>query len=109
VIRNRLIELRERRAQLVEHARAEREQLAALVSRTEAQLSWIDAAHTLLDEARRHPLIVVAGAALLIAIRPRRALKLLAAGWSLWQLFQRLLRWVLVFAPLVERAAGRRP
>ena len=30
MIRNRLIELRERRAQLVEHARAERERLAAM-------------------------------------------------------------------------------
>lgn len=108
-MRNRLIELRERRARLVEQARAERERLAALVSRTEAQFSWMDAVHSLLDEARRHPAVVVIGAALLIAIRPRRALKLLAAGWSLWQLYQRLQRWLLLVASFAQGAAGRQP
>ena len=108
MIRNRLIELRERRAQLVEHARTERERFAALISRTEAGLSWIDSLYGLLDEARRQPLVVAAGVALLIAIGRRRILKLLATGWSLWMLYQRLRHWVLLVAPLVA-AAARRP
>lgn len=97
--RTRLIVLRERRARLVERAHAERERLAAFVSRAEAAYSWIDLGRRLLDGARRQPLIVAAGAALLVALRPRRALKLLASGWSLWQLYRRARRWWLRFVP----------
>jgi len=109
VTRNRLIVLRERRAQLVERARVQREHLGGLVSRAERALSWIEAGRRALDEARRRPLVVLAGVALLVAIRPRRAFKLLATGWSLWQLYQRLRHdWRLV-APLAAGVAARRP
>ena len=90
--------LGERRARLVERAHGERERLAALLPRAEAAYSWVKVGRRLLDEARRQPLVVVAGAALLFALRPRRALKLLASGWSLWQLYRRARRWWLRFA-----------
>ena len=91
--RNRLIGLRERRAHLVERAHGERERLAALLSRADRVFSWLVVGRRVLDEARRQPLIVVAGVALLVAMRPRRVLKLLASGWSLWQLYRRARRW----------------
>ena len=105
--RVRLIVLRERRARLVERARGERERLAALLSRAEAAYSWIEVGRRVLDEARRQPLIVVAGAALLVALRPRRAVKLVASGWSLWQLYRRAQRWWERIAPPAHKPAGR--
>jgi hypothetical protein len=108
-MRNRLIGLRERRAQLVERARAERERLGVLVSRAEQALSWIEAGRRAFDEARRRPLVVLACAALLAAMRPRRALKLLASGWSLWQLYRRLRGGWRLAAPLVASVAAHRP
>lgn len=105
----RLIELRERRAHLVERARGERERLAALLSRADPALSWLAAGRRLLDEARRRPLIVLAAVALLVALRPRRVLKLLASGWSLWQIYRRAQRWWALAAPAAVGAAARRP
>ena len=107
--RNRLIELRERRARLVERARGEREHLAALLSRVDRVFSWLKMGRRALDEARRQPLIVVASVALLVALRPRRVLKLLASGWSLWQLYRRLRRWWSFAAPIAARVAARQP
>lgn len=89
----RLIELRERRAHLVERAQGERERLAAVLSRVDPVLSWLELGRRALEEARRRPLVVLAGVALLVALRPRRALKLLASGWSLWQIYRRARRW----------------
>lgn len=104
-----MIVLRERRARLVVRARGERERLAALLSRAEAAFRWIEVGRRVLEGARRQPLIVVAGAALLFALRPRRAVKLLASGWSLWQLYRRARRWWLRIASLPEGAGQRAP
>ena len=104
----RLIELRERRAHLVERAQGERERLAALLSRADPVLSWLEVGRRVLDEARRRPLIVLAGVALLVALRPRRALKLLASGWSLWRIYRRARRWWALAAPIAAGAAARR-
>ncbi len=104
--RNRLLELRERRARLAERAQAERERLAALLSRADPVFAWIDLARRVADEARRQPLLVLAGAAVLLALRPRRTLKLLASGWSLWQLYRRARRWWLRLAPAGAPSRG---
>lgn len=106
--RERLIQLAERRARLVERAQAERESLAALVERTDEAASWLGTARNLLQELGRQPLIVVAGAAFLIALRPRRALGWLAKGWSLWRLYRGARRWWLRFAAAADAPAGSR-
>ena len=96
--RERLLVLAERRARLVERARAERESVAALVARADDAASWLATGRRLLDELRRQPLIVALGAASLIALRPRRALTWLARGWSLWRLYRGARRWWLRIA-----------
>lgn len=92
-MRARLIRLAERRAQLLQRARAEREHLAALVARGDGALGWLDAGRRMLQELGRRPLIVVAAVALLVALRPRRTLKWLASGWSLWRLYRQASGW----------------
>ncbi|MGH8676598.1 MAG: YqjK family protein, partial [Burkholderiales bacterium] len=74
--RDRLIALGQHRARLVERARVEREHFDALVARIESALSWVDVVQNGLGEVRRHPLLLLAGVALLVALRPRRAMKL---------------------------------
>ena len=93
MMRARLIALAERRAQLQLRAQSEREREAALVTRGDAALAWVDKGRRMLQELGRRPLIVVAAVALLVALRPRRALKWLASGWSLWRLYRQGILW----------------
>jgi len=92
-MRARLIALRERRARLLERAAAEREQLAAWAGRSDALSDWAQVAQRLYREAVNQPLWIVAAVALLAVMRPRRTLKLLVSGWSLWRLYRRARRW----------------
>lgn len=107
MMRERLIRLAERRARLAERAQAERESLAALIERADDAASWLGIARNLLQELGRRPLIVVAGAAFLIALRPRRALGWLAKGWSLWRLYRGARRWWLRLAAAGAPAGTR--
>ena len=91
--RARLIRLAERRALLVERARAERERMDAFVARTDDADAVFAAGRRVLQELARHPLIVIGGAALLIALRPRRALNWILQGWSLWRFYRSARRW----------------
>ena len=86
--RARLLELAARRARLQEQARAEREKLAALLGRADEASALVQRVRRLLAETGRQPLLVVAGAAFFIALRPRRAFKWLARGWTLWRLYR---------------------
>ena len=92
-MRARLIALAERRARLAQRAQGEREQLAALLTRADGALARVDSGRRMLQALARRPLIVVAAVALLVALRPRRALKWLASGWSLWRLYRQASRW----------------
>jgi len=105
VTRARLIALTQQRTRLVGRARVEREHLGAVAARIESKLWWVDAAHNGVDRVRRHPLLLVAGIALLVVLRPRGAVKLLASSWSLWQLYKRARRLWTVAAALVAGAA----
>ena len=91
-MRQQLLALAERRARLAARAQAERETLVALLAPADAAaafaVSLIRTARGVLEQAGRHPLTVVAGVALLAALRPRRALTWLARGWSLWRLYR---------------------
>ena len=93
MMRARLIALAERRALLLHRAQSERENVAALVTRADAALAWVDKGRRVLQELGRHPLIIVAAVALVVGLRPRRALKWLASGWSLWRLYRQARLW----------------
>ena len=93
MMRARLIALAERRAQLQLRAQSERESVALLVTRADGALAWVDKGRRMLQELGRRPLIIVAAVALLVALRPRRALKWLASGWSLWRLYRQAILW----------------
>lgn len=96
--RARLLVLAERRARLMARAQAERERLAGFVAQADEAASWIGTGRRLLEELGRRPLLVAAGAAFLIALRPRRAFGWLAKGWSLWRLYRGAQRWWLRLA-----------
>jgi len=101
-MRERLLVLAERRARLAARAQSERESMAALIARTDVAaslaVSVFHAARRVLEQGQRHPLIVVAGVALLAALRPRRAITWIARGWSLWRLYRGARGWWLRFA-----------
>ncbi len=88
-MRERLIVLRERRARLLARAASEREALGAFVDRTDTAGRWMETAARLLSEAKQHPAWIAAGAAFLLALRPKRALGWVAKGWTLYQLYRR--------------------
>ena len=68
-MRERLLALAERRAHLAARAQSERESMAALIARTDVAaslaVSVFHAARRVLEQGQRHPLVVVAGVALL--------------------------------------------
>ena len=101
-MRERLLVLAERRARLAARAQSERESMAALIARTDTvaslAVSLLRVARRVLEQGQRHPLIVVAGVALLAALRPRRAISWIARGWSLWRLYRGARGWWLRFS-----------
>ena len=109
MIRARLVELRERQVLLAARAQLEREELAIRLERADAALVWLARGRDLVAEVRRRPLLLAAAVLLVMAWRPRRVLKLLASGWSLWRLYRRAQRWWERIAPLAGNAAGGRP
>jgi len=112
VIRNHLISLAARRARLAANAQSERDALAeALAPADRAAVvasSLLAAARRAAGEARKHPGFVVAGVALLVALRPRGVLAWLARGWSLWRLYRGAQRWWDRFDALGAPTGGRR-
>ncbi|MSQ64212.1 MAG: hypothetical protein EXR33_10355 [Betaproteobacteria bacterium] len=84
MMRERLLALAEQRARLVARAQAERVTLNALLAPADAAASLaasvVRVARGLLDQAARYPLGVVAGMALLVALRPKRAITWLSRG-----------------------------
>ena len=93
-MRERLIALHERRGRLLSRAAAERESLAAAIARIEIAERWIDAGASFVRRAGIRPLWAVGAIAFLIGLRPRRALKWAASGWSLWRLWRRARPWL---------------
>jgi hypothetical protein len=103
VTRERLIAWRERRAALLAQADAEREALAAVLARTDVAAHWLEAGIAAGAELRRHPAWIGAGAALLFVLRPKRVLKWLASGWSLWRVYRGARAWLYRAAPEAAR------
>ncbi len=85
MIREKLIALRERRALLVSRAEQQREGVIAIVERAEVAMAWFDRARAFGRKLRANPLWIVAGVAVLVALQPRKMLKLFATAYSLWR------------------------
>jgi hypothetical protein len=97
-MRRRLIALAEERTLLRQRAAEERDVIDGFLGRGDDAAAIGLRVHGLLEELRRRPLWVAAGAAFLIALRPRRALSWLAKGWSAWRLYRGAARWLAGFA-----------
>jgi hypothetical protein len=110
MMREHLLGLAEKRAHLVARVQSERATLNALLAPADAAASLaasvVRVARGLLDQAARYPLVVVAGVALLAALRPRRAVSWLTRGWSLWRLYRGARGWWLRFATPDTANAG---
>jgi len=89
MMRARLLALHARRGELTSRAAVERDRMAGLLDRTDAAGVWLNAASRLGAEAGRHPLLLVAVAAFVFALRPQRILGWLLRGWSLYQIYKR--------------------
>lgn len=96
-MRERLLALAEKRARLTAQAQSERETLARFAAPVDgaatAAAGLLRAARRAAEEARRHPAFIVAAVAILVVLRPRRAVKWLARGWSAWRLYRGALGW----------------
>ena len=90
MIRERLLAVRERRARLIAKAEGEREAVLATVKRVEAAAAWVDRGRALLRSAREHMVWIAGGVALLVALRPRKALALVLKAYSLWRSWRTL-------------------
>jgi hypothetical protein len=110
MMREHLLQLAEHRTRLVARAQAERASLNALLAPADAAgalaASVLRVARDVVEIAGRHPLSVVAGMALLVALRPKRAVIWLSRGWSAWRLYRGARGWWLRFsAPEAPRQA----
>jgi hypothetical protein len=82
----RLSELAQRRAELVAHSASQRAELAEICHVWRVPMAIVDQGVTAWRFLRVHPgLLVGLGVAFAVA-RPRRALKWLGRGWTLWRL-----------------------
>jgi len=92
MMRERLLALAEHRTRLALRAESERAELSAMLAPADAAAalaaSVARVASGLAEQAARYPWIVVAGVALLAALRPRRAMSWLTRGYSMWRLYR---------------------
>jgi len=84
-----MMSLHAQRGLLLARSAAEREHVALVLDRADAASAWIRTVAQLGAEAARYPLVLTAAAAVLIALRPRRALSWLMKGWSLYLVYKR--------------------
>jgi len=88
-----LTELAGRRARLQEKSAAQRRELGAHMSATEARFSGVDRGLVKVSSwLRKPPLLLAGGAALLVGVGPRRALHLAGKAVLLITTARRLLR-----------------
>lgn len=101
--RERLIALRERRAELIARADSEREAIAGMLARSDAAARWLEVGAGAIAELRRHPVWIAGSVALLFVLRPKRVLKWVASGWSLWRVYRGARAWLYRAAPAARQ------
>lgn len=84
-VEQRLIELARRRAELVAHCAEQRTELAEICHVWRVPMVIVDQGVTAWRSLRGHPALLVGLGVAFAVARPRRALKWLGRGWSLWR------------------------
>ena len=86
----KLTRLAERRERLIAQAAAQRMALAQSIEPWRVPLARVDQGLAALRYVRNHPVWIVGGAALLVALRPSRVGRWLQLGWVAWRIRHRL-------------------
>lgn len=89
---NKLAQLAARRQQLVALSAAQRSTLAYDLEPWRARLALVDQGVAAIRYVRRHPVLMMGGALVVAALRPRRIGKWLQRGLLMWQIGRRLRR-----------------
>jgi hypothetical protein len=84
-VNSRLIQLRERRARLLERAARQREELAGCVAALGTPIAIADRGIAIVRYIRARPGLVTAAAAIVMVLRPRRSFGWARRGFALWQ------------------------
>ena len=103
-MRERLIALHERRGQLIARAESERGEVFSLVDRADHLALWFDRARSIGHRVRANPVWLAIGVALIVALRPRKAFRLVATGYSLWRGWRKLRATIDQLVPTPARA-----
>ncbi len=85
MIRERLLGVRERRAQLVERIATQRGEVFRIVEKLDRAAGWLDRVRSIGRRVLAHPLLIAGGVVLLVALRPRKVGRLLVTAYSLWR------------------------
>ncbi|HEX5363607.1 MAG TPA: YqjK-like family protein [Gallionella sp.] len=81
---DRILELRQRRGELLARIAVQRGQLIEMSARCEGPLAWVDQGMAVVRFLRAKPLLV-AGVAALLVIRRRGVMGLVRTGWKMWK------------------------
>jgi len=107
--RAQLIRLTERRVRLTQHAQAEREVLAKVITRSDEAAVVLQRVRSVALKiqalVREQPWIAAVAVAFLVALRPRRAFGWLMRGWGAWRMYRSALRWWQQFSARSSSAA----
>jgi hypothetical protein len=86
----RLEEIRSRRAQLVQRAARQRDDIARTLQSLSLPVAVIDRSIALWAYLKSRPALLAVSVILVLALRPRRTFKLIPAALALWQVYRRL-------------------
>lgn len=87
---SRLIELAERREQLVARIALQRIELSGHLAPWKGVCAVADKGMDAVRFVRRHPAWMAGAAAFVLALRPRKALAWMRRGWTAWKLIRNL-------------------
>jgi hypothetical protein len=80
--------LARRKEALIARSQAQRTALAVGGRVLVRPMALVDRGLSMVDYVKERPLLLLAGAAVAAAVRPRRAFGLLGRGWMLWRAVQ---------------------
>lgn len=88
---NKLQQLAERRARLIQESASQRAQLTASIEVWREPLALADTCITAVGILKRHPVLLATGSAILLKLlRPSRIGKWMSRGWVAWKLLRKL-------------------
>lgn len=87
-VEQRLVELSQRRAELVARSAAQRAELGDICHVWRLPLAIVDQGVTVWRFLRGHPALLAGLGVAFAVARPRRSVKWLGRGWALWRFFR---------------------